>query len=688
MRLYPPVFGRLSFFATLYARVAQADRLVRFASLVCFWSVVGLCSSISACEESLDISFVYEGQKADLSEFETQICETPTSVADLWTKTYTAPDKKLRVEVHGKRYKGFPVVEYSVRLRNLSTTEPTGVVSDFRSLDVDFSTQGEVELRSLLGSHCGADDFAPVRETLASGGTRVFATPSGRSSNECMPFLELNRSEKNGILFAIAWTGGWRADFTNLNDRTNVKIGMNRTHFRLLPSESVIQPGIVVFERKDSSRREFQTLIHRFMLEHKVPRDQGGDIIPPILAVASGGGNKTPEMMLSVLDYVRKNDLPFDTYWVDAGWYGAPHEDELYSNCGPNWYRYAGDWRVNTTTHPSGTLLPISNAVHDAGMKFLLWFEPERVQEAPIRAEQPKFCNENLLNYGDPDALRWIQNVVYGMIEKHQIDVYRQDFNMDPARIWAKMDSSTPDRVGIAEAKHIEGVYRFLDEMRERFPNILLENCASGGRRIDIAMIQRAHSYCRSDYYIGQKPNDTAFILGQNATRNTIAFLPFQGCEFNCVPVGDDYAALSIISSGVVITPSDFEGGVLRREFRDEETHWFKRTFDLAARMKPYWSGNFYALTEEETPPTDDVWCGWQFDDPRKNSGFALVFRRRDAPDETRIFSLGNIAPDAQYEVEFPTGTKKRLSGKELQSWRVTLPPRAFELIFYTKIVD
>ena len=40
------------------------------------------------------------------------------------------------------------------------------------------------------------------------------------------------------------------------------------------------------------------------------------------------------------------------------------------------------------------------------------------------------------------------------------------------------------DRVGIAEAKHITRLYQFLDDMRERFPDILQENCASGGRRL------------------------------------------------------------------------------------------------------------------------------------------------------------------------------------------------------------
>ena len=132
----------------------------------------------------------------------------------------------------------------------------------------------------------------------------------------------------------------------------------------------------------------------------------------------------------------------------------------MYSNCGPNWWKYVGDWRVNTTVHPTGDLLPIANAVHQAGLKFLLWFEPERMTDsAPILKTHPEYRHGQLVDFGNPDALRWIQDTVYGIIAKHKIDVYRQDFNMDPGPVWRSTDAH--DRVGIAEAKHIAGMYKF-----------------------------------------------------------------------------------------------------------------------------------------------------------------------------------------------------------------------------------
>ena len=601
-------------------------------------------------------------------------------------RTMTAADGTLQIRVDGKRYKSVPAEEYAVCLTNLSEKKQTGIVSNFRSLafSVDTPEAGKaVVLNVLRGSTCKATDFVPEAFAIEAGKERVLTTDCGRSSNDYIPFFELDLDDRNGYLFAVGWTGSWKARFANDGRSVNVEIGMARTHFRLLPGETILQPSVLVFARKNQTRREFKTLVHRFMLENKVPRDSKGQIIPPILAVASGGGNKTPQMMADVLKYCVDNRMPFDTYWIDAGWCGAPHEDEPYGNCGPSWWKYVGDWRVNTTTHPSGDLLPIADAVHKAGMKLLLWFEPERMTDtAPILQTHPDYRRGQLVDYGNPGAFKWIQDTVYGVIEKHKIDVYRQDFNMDPGPVWRGMDP--PDRVGIAEAKHIAGLYKFLDDMRASFPGILQENCASGGRRIDLEMISRAHVYCRSDYYVGRKPGDTAFILGQSGTLNLMPYLPFQGCEFNCVPIGDDYAAFSIISSGTVITPSDFDGGIVRRTFADSETAWFKKVFDVAIRMRPFYMGDFYPLTDE-TGVGDDVWCAWQCGRPDLNAGFAIFFRRGAAPEDTRTFKLSGIESGATYQVDCYGGSKKSVTGAELENWVVKLAPRSFQLVFYKK---
>lgn len=635
-------------------------------------------------------SFQYNGTKVQIDSFKKKTVEKMDLPHLIILKTsFVAPDGKLKLDIDRKIYKNFPVQEYSIRLTNLSKTESSGMVENFKSLDFNAPSPQKntaYTLNYLCGSQCKVQDFMALSKTLDPGGKEIFKTETGRSSHDWLPFFELNFDNTNGWIFAIGWTGSWIAEFANTGSFVHVSAGMIDTHFKLLPGESIIQPSITIFQRSGLDRRSFKTIVHRFMIERKAPRNSEGQIIPPIYAITAGGGNKTPKMMQEVLQYTIDNKLPFDTYWVDAGWYGAPHEDEHYSNCGPNWSKYVGDWQVNTKTHPTGDLLPIANAVHKANMKFLLWFEPERCGSlAPAKKDHPDFWNGNLLDLGNPNALKWIQKIVYGMIEKHRIDVYRQDCNMYPGRNWADLNRKNPDRVGIAEAKHIAGLYTFLDEMRKRFPNILQENCAGGGRRIDIEMVSRAHTYCRSDYPIGRKKGDTAFIFSQNATLNTLPYLPFQGSEANGVVPFDDYGMMSCVSSGLVWTPSDVDGGIVKRKFSDKETAWYQKVFDTGRRMSDFYTGYFYPLTDETTD-ANGIWCGWQLHRPDLNAGFAIVFRRALSPEENRTFTLSNIDQKGQYEIEFYDGSKKIMSGSGIASWSVRIPPRSFQILFYKKV--
>ncbi len=634
-----------------------------------------------------EISLNYGGKY--LNRDSMTVSSTTNSGVEQWT--FDTPDGKLRVEVDVKAEEGYPAYRMTSRVRNLSDKETTDVVKDLRVFANNFSIPGDaqvVNIHALLGSRCVPDDFAPVDFTLKQYEEKIFETPSGRSSSEWAPYLEVNANKDHGWLFCVGWTGCWRARFVNNGDNFGVQLGMLRTRFRLLPGESLLQPSVLFFERHNMDRVKFQALVHRYMVNNNSPRDAEGKIQEPIVAVTAGGGNKTPEMMIQVLDYAIKNEWPFDVYWVDAGWYGAPHEDEHYSNCGPNWWKYVGDWRINTTTHPTGDLLPIANAVHKAGKRFLLWFEPERINsEVPI-AKQPPFDKQyGLCWYGDSYTLNYMENTIFEIIGKHGIDVYRQDFNMEPTGAWASIElDEGVDRVGVAEAKHVAGLYQFLDDMRAKFPNIMLENCASGGRRVDIEMVKRAHSYCRSDYYIGPKEGDTAFNLGQNMTHNLSAYLPFQGGESNCVPFFDDYGFMSVASSGTVCTPTDLDGAIISREMSAEENAWIKKSLDWAYRLKPYYMGDFYPLTED-TGANDECWCAWSCDLPEKNEGFIIAFRRSKNEQPTQTFALPAIDPNAQYEVEYYDGSKKTVDGKELAELTVTLEAsRSFFLALYKKI--
>jgi alpha-galactosidase len=319
-------------------------------------------------------------------------------------------------------------------------------------------------------------------------------------------------------------------------------------------------------------------------------------------------------------------------------------------------------------------------------MKFLLWFEAERCSAiAPIVKEHPEYFlrtknpdpNVNLVNLGDDKARGWLLDAVSGAIRTNGVDIYRQDFNMDPAANWA--DNDTPDRIGVTEIKYINGLYSYWDALRARFNQMLLENCASGGRRMDYEMQSRAHSYCRDDAQMSPHCEE----LCQNITLNSTAYIPFTGGETFTVAKHDDYGFVSCVAAGTVFTPTDF-GFLFREPFTEADLKWFNDMYRIADRVRPFYMGDFYALTEPAVD-SSEIWCAWQCDDPVAKAGFFIAFRRARCGQASLALDLGGIDPAREYELEvYGQPDKVRMKGEALAKYVVTLPqPRSFQLVFY-----
>ena len=146
-------------------------------------------------------------------------------------------------------------------------------------------------------------------------------------------------------------------------------------------------------------------------------------------------------------------------------------------------------------------------------MKILVWFEPERVAPGTWLSEhhpewllstrhdqrRPGAGNDNrLLNLGNPAARQWLTEHVDKLVTGQGIDLYRQDFNINPLSFWQAAD--TADRQGITENHYVCGYLAYWDELRRRHPSMLIDSCASGGRRNDLETMRRAVPLWRSDY--------------------------------------------------------------------------------------------------------------------------------------------------------------------------------------------
>ncbi|NMP38252.1 MAG: alpha-galactosidase [Clostridiales bacterium] len=608
----------------------------------------------------------------------------------------------LRVTNIAKKHEKYGAYEWVNYLENISD-KPTNIISELSDGDFCMPFAHEDDRRNTayvpdmrtatkiyapMGSTWSVDEFycdvdkifGNRRENhIYTGETKRYSTSGGRSSVDHAPFFNITKSG-SGIIFAIGWTGQWKCSITRGNDDVSIKTGIEDACFRLLPGEKIRTSSIVVMPYECSvtdAQNKWRRLVkEQFSLVGKPGRYACGP-----LAASIWGGMKT-ESVMARIKTIKDNSLPFDHVWMDAGWYGAdtmPTPDEFEGD----WPQHTGDWTVSPKIHPGG-LEDVSGAIHEAGMKFILWFEPERViKTTPIVKAHPEyFIARNssdtnlLLNLGNEQAWEYCFNTLSGLIGKLNVDFYRQDFNFDPLEYWRSADA--PDRRGITEIKHISGLYRLWDALLERFPHLMIDNCASGGRRLDIETLRRSIPLWRSDYMCPANFEDYAAQC-HNLTFNT--WLTWSGTGTG--RIYDLYHIRSCYSAALTTNYAYSE----RDSFGDdpEKLSLIKRFTEEYIKVRPYFSEDFYPLTEFSDKT--DVWCAAQFDRPERKDGIIQIFRRENSPYSAAEFNLGNVKKDALYTFTDADGGQFTVSGEKLSSdgFVAELPkPRTAKIYFYS----
>ena len=608
----------------------------------------------------------------------------------------------LKITNVSKQYPEFDAFEWVTYFENTGTG-PSKILSEVFDADIDVpfakdepyknlayypDVQKDMMIYSPNGSIWRKDEFyCDVNELVDNRYTNHIYPPEtmkykncgGRSSDGKAPFFNIFRQNK-GVIFAIGWTGQWNCAITRGEDYVNIKTGLEDTHFRLYPGEKIRTSSFVIMNYEcdyTDSQNKWKRLVKKhFSLIGKPGRDEHGPLCTSLWGGMSSKG------MIERIDAIGKNKLPFEYIWIDAGWYGASKEESPDEYEG-DWFDYTGDWRINTTHHPD-RLSEVRKAIDRAGKKFLLWFEPERVRKGtPIAKQHPEYLLENpdgspnmLLNLGNAEAWQYCFDVLSERIETLKIDCYRQDFNFMPLEIWRKND--TDDRRGITEIKHIMGLYRLWDCLLEKFPHLIIDNCASGGRRIDIETLRRSIPLWRSDYAC--KANSVA--EGQQAHgANFSMWLPYAGTSPG--RIFDPYRMRSAYTGALTMNY-----GYSERENPCDETQaeWIKKYAEEYLRARPYFSCDIYPLTD--ALDGDSAWLAVQYDRPEEGDGIIQIFKREKSPYTSASFELSKIKADKTYRfTDADDNTSLEISGRTLIEKGLNVDiigKRIAKLYFYT----
>jgi hypothetical protein len=159
--------------------------------------------------------------------------------------TWRDPQSGLECEMAQQTFAGFPAVEWVLRFRNTGTAD-TPILEDIRAMDAPWSVCGDTHVRRSRGSSASMADFEFLSTPLAAGETLRMAAGGGRSSNDWLPFFNL-QSGRNGVIAAIGWSGQWAAEFARDQTGTvRIRAGQELTRLVLHPGEEIRTPRMLV----------------------------------------------------------------------------------------------------------------------------------------------------------------------------------------------------------------------------------------------------------------------------------------------------------------------------------------------------------------------------------------------------------------------------------------------------------
>jgi len=576
------------------------------------------------------------------------------------TSTWTDAATGLEVRRVAVEYSDFPALEWTVHFKQLGDGN-TPILESIQAIDArigraDGCDAGEWLLRSAKGDTCAPDLYEPLEQVLGPGADLRFAPAGGRGTNGAFPYYNLV-TPTGGMFLAVGWPGQWASRFHRDAERgLEIAAGQERTRMSLQKGEEVRTPLVALLFWSGSDLDRAQNLWRRWMIAHVMPRP-GGQLPPPQLLASSSRqydemirANETNQ--IHFINRYLEEGLRLDYWWMDAGWY-VHH--------GGGWPR-VGTWLVDSNRFPRG-LRAVSDHARQRNVKTLVWFEPERVAAGTwLAQEHPEWVlggtNGGLLNLGLDAARQWLTEHVDSMITEQGIDLYRQDFNMDPLGHWRAADA--PDRQGITEIRHVTGYLAYWDELRRRHPGLLIDSCASGGRRNDLETMRRAVPLWRSDYAYEA-------IGHQCMTYGISLWLPFHGtgtvATRNAPYYGSGLTPIEPYAFWSNTTPS-LGCGFDMREPLDYSA--LRRLIAQWRQVSPCYYGDFWPLTAWNRDPT--LWMAWQFDCPETGTGMLQAFRRHDSLYESARLTLRGLDPEARYFVADVNAadTGRTWSGREL----------------------
>lgn len=345
-----------------------------------------------------------------------------------------------------------------------------------------------------------------IARTPLMNGVQTVGSRRGASSHLHNPFIALARpetTENQGECygFNLIYSGNFTAgcDLSSLTGHLRTFIGINPDCFEWLlnPGETFTTPEAILVYSANGLEPMSQT--YHELYRTRLCRGKYRDSVRPVL-INNWEATYFDFNEDKILDIAAQaKELGVELMVLDDGWFGKRDNDDC----------SLGDWFEHEKKLPDG-IDSLASKITDMGMKFGLWFEPEMVSpDSQLHREHPDWHlhipgratsvsrNQWILDFSRTDVQDYIIDIVGGILEKADISYVKWDMNRNMSELGSA--ALAPERMGELPHRYILGLYRVMEELTSRFPNVLFEGCSGGGGRFDAGILYYMPQYWTSD---------------------------------------------------------------------------------------------------------------------------------------------------------------------------------------------
>ena len=571
--------------------------------------------------------------------------------------------KNVKLILSYSVFEEFDAITRSVKIINESNEDVN--INRVLSANVDFR-DSDYELLQLSGAW--ARERHIIRKEIRSGSQSI-GSRRGSSSHAQNPFMALVRkdtTEQHGEVygFSLIYSGNFLANVeVDMYENARAQIGINPFDFTWLlksKEEFTAPEAVLVYSNEGLTGMSH---IYNCLYGKRLCKGKYRDEVRPIL-INNWEATYFDFNETKIKEIAREaTNLGMELFVLDDGWFGKRDDDNS----------SLGDWFVNEEKLKGG-LNKLATEINEMGFQLGLWSEPEMVSPiSELYKEHPDWCihipgrnrsearRQLILDYSREDVCNYIIEKISEVLSSAPISYVKWDMNRNMSEIGsAKLPANRQREVA---HRYILGLYKVLEEITTRFPDVLFESCSGGGGRFDPGML----------YYMPQTwtSDNTDAIERLKIQFGTSMVYPNAsiGCHVSAVPNHQVDRITPIETRGVVAMSGNFGYELDITKLPESEKEIIKEQVKLYKEIRETIQfGKCYRLSS----PFENNDVAWMF--ISKDCEVIIVsFVRTLAKPNSKFISLKLVGLDESSKYEI-LGENIIVGGDELMNIGLNVP--------------